>query len=284
MRSDWIKARHRLQSLVGKDWFITLLHTSLCFDQMHLFVYHLKLVGTCIPLGTWSGQGCVYVFFGIVMRQLVYIKGVFQEPCVDINANLINKIDLYPHCYGTMENSLKLLQVDNRQKHGAVWHVVNLYLSGTSHLFRPTHEQSLTNPFFFQWAVSNTSTADSSDSLWGSVGFPQMCLVQTENPTETNQKSVYDPLNTFDLHLFSAQLTLNFWTLFTSNFHSFPFHCGRDFDQTGCWWMGCRISLTRYTRWGLKEWREPFVRERKIKRHRRSTLKSQKPTRVSLTA
>lgn len=69
---------------------------------------------------------------------------------MDINANWINKLDLYPRCYGTMENSLKLLQVDNRQKHVAAGHVVNLYLSGTSHLFRPTHEQSLTNPFFSQ--------------------------------------------------------------------------------------------------------------------------------------
>lgn len=126
----------------------------------------------------------------------VYQWCSFQESCVDINANLINRIDLYPRCHGPVGNSVKLLQVDNRQKHGAAWHVVNLYLSGTLHLFRPTHEQSLTNPFFSQWTVSNTSTADSSDSLWGSVGFPQTCLVQTENPTETNQKSVYDPLNT----------------------------------------------------------------------------------------
>lgn len=75
-------------------------------------------------------------------------------------------------------------------------------------------------------------------------------------------------------------LSINFWTLLTSDFHSLPSYPHRSFRCSSCWWMGCCISLIRYASWGLKaravcsrnKAAEPF------------TVESQRPSRVSVTA
>lgn len=86
-------------------------------------------------------------FVAIVMAATVYQQCSCQKSCVDINAGLINRKDFYFHCFGSMKTSIKLLQVDNRQKQGTACHVVNLQLSGASQLIRPTNQQNTRNPF-----------------------------------------------------------------------------------------------------------------------------------------
>lgn len=85
------------------------------------------------------------LFVAIVMAATVYQQCSCQKSCVDINAGLINRKVFYCHCFGSMKTSIKLLQVDDRQKQAC--HVVNLQLSGASQLIRPTDQQNTRNPF-----------------------------------------------------------------------------------------------------------------------------------------
>lgn len=77
-------------------------------------------------------------------------------------------------------------------------------------------------------------------------------------------------------------LYVNFWTLLTSDFHSLPSHPHRGFGRSGCWWMGCRISLIRYASWGLQT--RAVCSRKKNKATETFMVESQRPSRVSVAA